>query len=498
MDFHWIDDIGSMLIAILVEGKIVAANSRFCHALQYSTTETCGMDLRKLLEDPNGDFNDFIAGSPTIESIVPTSNMRLIDKTGKKWPVKGTVVRTGGQDKAMLLLFCRIETETDCCNGELKSGFRDFQIKTLGRMTETLVHDFRNIFGIITGYSEMVRERLPEDKEIKNDLGEVLAACTRGKKLLNNINAFCKTTQVGNVSLDAERSVGLMIEKLKSALPPKIAIKYNSIVKKTSISVDPVKLEQLLIGICLAVCDYAKSFFSPIDMTINISLNYKESDDFIQSETPEDTKYVQILIQCDALQPDRNSVERFNRLNEKLYRNSNEIHQMLETCRSILIELNGQIHFNCCDDLPAISILFPLADKNVMGKPIYAGPPHGKGQYVLVVDDEIQVADLTGRRLEKMGYKVVKKTNSIEALEYFSDNFRVFSLLIIDQVMPELPGLEFAQEVKKINRDVPIIMMTGYSSGITEKKCMECGIKSLVMKPIDEKELATIVASALR
>jgi DNA-binding NtrC family response regulator len=83
-------------------------------------------------------------------------------------------------------------------------------------------------------------------------------------------------------------------------------------------------------------------------------------------------------------------------------------------------------------------------------------------------------------------------------LEYFSSNFERFSLLIVDQAMPDLSGLEFAQEVKKIKPDIPIVMMTGYSSGITEKKCKKYGIKNLAMKPIDEKELAAIVASALR
>jgi DNA-binding response OmpR family regulator len=133
-----------------------------------------------------------------------------------------------------------------------------------------------------------------------------------------------------------------------------------------------------------------------------------------------------------------------------------------------------------------------------MGRPAYPGPPLGNGQYILIVDDEIQVADLTARRLEKHNYHVVKKTNSREALEYFASNSEQFSLMIIDQVIPDLEGLDLAREALKIKPDLPIIMMTGYSSGITEKKCNEHGVGYLAMKPIDEKELATIVAHALR
>lgn len=499
MKFDWIDDIGSMLIAISATGKIAAANSQVCRVLQYSSAEICGLNLKRLFEDPESDIDNFIKGLPKVTTISSTSTVRLIGKTGEKKHVKGTVIRLVDVDSAVVFLFiCQMRKQTHRSPySQSEQRVRDFQIKTLGRMTESLVGDFRNILGIVTGYTEMVREGLPENNEIRNDLGEVLAACCRGKNLLNKINSFCKNTQKEWLSLDAERSLGVVIEKIKAALPPKIVLEYSSTVKKSSIAVDPVKLEQVLIGICLALCDHGKFSLSPHRMTI--SLGNTEAGQASQRKILAEKKYVQIVIQSDALDQDGDFIDRFNCSEEQHICNCEELESVLYSARIMLRELNGQIYLcRSAGNSMTISILFPEVDKSVLGKPKYAGPPQGKGQNILIVDDEIQVADLTGKRLEKLGYRVVKKTNSLEALEYFSSNFERFSLLIVDQTMPDLPGLEFAQEVKKIKPNIPIVMMTGYSSGITEKKCKEYGIKSLAMKPIDEKELAAIVATALR
>lgn len=498
MKFDWIDDIGSMLIAITATGKIAAANSQVCRVLQYGSAEIRGLSLKRLLADPESDVDNFIKGLPQIQSIASTSKVQLIGKTGEKKPVKGTVIRLNEVDTAVFLFFCHMRKQEYLIpDQQLDQRIRDFQIKTLGRMTESLVGDFRNILGIVTGYTEMVRESIPENSDIRNDLGEVLAACSRGKNLLSKINEFCRNTLKRGGGLDVERSVGLMIEKIKTALPPKVVLECSSTVKKSSLAVDSVKLEQVVIGICLALCDNGKFPLSPNCMTI--SLGNIEAGDVFQWKTMAGKTYVQIVIQSDELQLDGDFIDRFNCSDEQYVCNYDEIESVLCSVRSILAELNGQIYLNhSVGNRPAIFILFPVVDKSVMGKPEYAGPPHGKGQNILIVDDEIQVADLTGKRLEKLGYRVVKKTNSIEALEYFSCNFERFSLLIVDQTMPDLLGLEFAQEVKKIKPDIPIVMLTGYSSGITEKKCKEYGIKSLAMKPIDEKELAAIVANALR
>lgn len=388
------------------------------------------------------------------------------------------------------------ESNRHCREGELL--VRDFQIKTLGRMTEGLVNDFRNIFGIVVGYTEMAREGLPEDIEIQDDLNEVLAACDRGKKLLNNINALCKNNQAGNINLDAERSIGATVNTMKGILPQNVTLEYSSTIDKSSITVDPMKLEQLLLGICLALGDLGKNSGSRDNITI--TLGNKRIDCGVAGKALAEGLYAQILIESDEMGLGSDFIEEFNNhCDVPLSASHNEPGAMLFAARRILQDLNGHIFLESCGrEGTAISILFPVVDKSALSKPAYSGPPCGNGQGVLVVDDETQVADLTERRLNKLGYRVVTKTDSREALEYFANNYEKFSLLITDQVMPDLPGLDLAKEVLKIKPDIPIVMMAGYSSGITEKKCRESGIKCLAMKPIDEKELATIVADALR
>ncbi len=88
-------------------------------------------------------------------------------------------------------------------------------------------------------------------------------------------------------------------------------------------------------------------------------------------------------------------------------------------------------------------------------------------------------------------------TSSLEALELVRNQPHRFDLLLTDQKMPTLTGLQLAQEVSKICNSMPVILMTGYSEIADEARCKELGISGFLMKPPDTSELARVVRKAL-
>lgn len=500
MNLDWIDEIGSAIIVITALSKIAAVNSQACRILKYGREELYGLDFHSIVEDPAHEIRDLIKSLTQEKNVSFLDNARLIGKTGEKNQIQGTAIRVEAPDvdSHSVLLFCHSTfDEIGLPQSEGELSVRDFQVKTLGRMTEGLLNDFRNIFGLIGGYAEMLQEDEHDITELRNDISEILSACGRGKMLLDNIHAISKSSQSANIYFEVERSIVAILNTLKATLPQNISLKYSSTIENSSIAADPMKLEQVLLGICLALGDLGNVTNSRESITI--ALGNKKISALFPGNVPEENLCVQILIRSDKISVSNRFIDCFNSYDEAYFSSRNELESILCTGRRILSDCNGKIfleHYG--KNRTAISILFPVVDKRTMGRPAYMGPPLGNGQFILIVDDEIQVADLTARRLEKHNYHVVKKTNSMEALEYFASNSEQFSLMIIDQVMPDLEGLDLAREALKIKPNLPIIMMTGYSSGITEKKCKEYGIGYLAMKPIDEKELATIVAHALR
>jgi len=99
--------------------------------------------------------------------------------------------------------------------------------------------------------------------------------------------------------------------------------------------------------------------------------------------------------------------------------------------------------------------------------------------------------------LERLGYKVTAKTDSIEALQLFSATSDEFDLVITDMTMPKMTGEKLATEFMNIRRDVPIILCTGYSDQINEEKAKKIGIKEYLMKPIVIRDLAKTIRNVL-
>ena len=99
--------------------------------------------------------------------------------------------------------------------------------------------------------------------------------------------------------------------------------------------------------------------------------------------------------------------------------------------------------------------------------------------------------------MEHLGYQVTARTNSIDALETFKENPLAFDLVITDQTMPYMTGAELAQELMRVQPDIPIILSTGFSEKIDEKKSRRLGIRAFVMKPIVMSEISHTIREVL-
>jgi len=100
--------------------------------------------------------------------------------------------------------------------------------------------------------------------------------------------------------------------------------------------------------------------------------------------------------------------------------------------------------------------------------------------------------------LQSLGCNVVARTSSIEALEVFRTQADQFDLLITDNTMPNMTGVELAQNIKRILPSIPVILCTGFSEGISEEKVKAIGIAGLLMKPIIRENIAKVIRQVLK
>ena len=99
--------------------------------------------------------------------------------------------------------------------------------------------------------------------------------------------------------------------------------------------------------------------------------------------------------------------------------------------------------------------------------------------------------------LGSLGYNVIARNSSIEALELFKEKKGSFDLVITDMTMPHMTGERLAENLMQIRPDIPVILCTGFSSMIDEQKALGMGIRAFVSKPVLKRELAETIRKVL-
>jgi two-component system cell cycle sensor histidine kinase/response regulator CckA len=121
----------------------------------------------------------------------------------------------------------------------------------------------------------------------------------------------------------------------------------------------------------------------------------------------------------------------------------------------------------------------------------------GGKECILFVDDEESLVRLAEDMLSGLGYEVIGRTSSMEALELFRARPNRFDLVITDMTMPNMTGIELAREIMHIQPGVPVVLCTGFSEAITPETAKAMGVREFIMKPIIQKQLAEAIRRAV-
>jgi len=140
--------------------------------------------------------------------------------------------------------------------------------------------------------------------------------------------------------------------------------------------------------------------------------------------------------------------------------------------------------------LPALERRAVLEKEDVTAIP-------GGSETILLADDEGSLLDPMKKIIERLGYRVTATTSSLEALDLFRAQPEQFDLVITDYCMPKMTGINLAREIHEIRPDTRIVLCTGFSDEIDEKKVEGAGIREYILKPLDTRTIARIIRRVL-
>jgi CheY-like chemotaxis protein len=107
---------------------------------------------------------------------------------------------------------------------------------------------------------------------------------------------------------------------------------------------------------------------------------------------------------------------------------------------------------------------------------------HGR---LLLAEDEAAVREFMEDLLTSWGLEVALAENGEEACGRFAAEPDAFDLVVLDQTMPRLRGLEAAEQLLKLRPDMPVVLYSGHSEHLSEASIAAVGIRALARKPLD-------------
>ena len=171
----------------------------------------------------------------------------------------------------------------------------------------------------------------------------------------------------------------------------------------------------------------------------------------------------------------------------------NIVHEIIRSYKGMICISSNQ------DQGTTIDVYLPLIDnqsKNISEISIDTHMPQGS-ETILLVDDEEDVLEMMHSMLQRLGYRVISTLNGVKALEIFQKASKMFDLVITDQTMPKMTGMELIRELRLIQSDIPIILCTGFNEKITENNTKYLGIGALIGKPVRIARVAEIIRKVL-
>ena len=370
------------------------------------------------------------------------------------------------------------------------------KMEAIGTLAGGIAHDFNNVLAAILGYAELVRAELPTDSLVIDDIDQVILAGYRARDLVKQILAFSRQANSDPIPLQPAVIINETLKLLRASLPTTITINQNVDPQAGVILADPTHIHQIMMNLCT-------NAFHAMEMeggTLSIILKkvIVDKDNLPNEPCMKPGRYIKLSIKDTGagISPE---------IREKIfdpYFTTKEVGKGtgmgLAVVHGIVQSYGGSI---TCDSRPgegtAFHITFPTTEVETKEKIESADKNlHGE-EHILLIDDEEILLEMSRKMFERMGYRVTPKTNSLEALSTFMNQPDSFDLVITDQTMPIMTGMDLARRMLQVRPELPIILCTGYSSLISEEKAKSIGIKGFAFKPISKKDIGNLVEKVL-
>ena len=491
------------VITRLDDGKINKLNDAFTVQSGYSREEAMGQSTIALrVWKRQGDRQVFVSRLRE-KGICNNFEAELLRKDGSVfWGlVSGRMTMLGGEPHSISVI--RDITERKNAEEQKKrleaQMLEDQRLASIVRLAGGVAHDFNNRLQAILGHAELMMEGVEPSDPNRADLESIRKAAQSAAELTKQLMAFARRQLMTPVVLDLNRAVGDMLAPLRSLAGPNIAVEWRPGSGLHAVRMDVSQLDQVL----LHLCTNAREAMEGRGVLVLETENFECDATFCAGRVGwASGAYVRLTVRDTG--PGIAAEHRVHMF-EPFYSTKRTGRGLgLAAVFGVVRQNHGQIEV---DSPPGQGAIFRIYLPRCEEAPVEASAPpagalegrlqRGRGETILIVDDEPAVLAIGQRQLQNLGYDVLAAGSAREAASLIRTHPGKIDLLLTDVIMPEMNGPELVRMVVVLRPGIRCLYMSGYTADQLASEGMLDKDTRVLLKPFTNETLAAEIRRML-
>ena len=370
------------------------------------------------------------------------------------------------------------------------------KMEAIGELTGGIAHDFNNLLMVISGYAQRALAALYDEESAEQSLKEVVTASQKAANLTRQLLGFSRREAMNQQVMRLPTTIRDMKGLLSASTGEHCELEFDLSDDDICVETDPTELSQAVLNLVVNARDAM-----PKGGTITVGVTITVPDEGFIKEHPNlaPGRYACVYVRDEGVGMDEETI---NNVFVPFFTTKDQGRGTglgLSMVYGFSQRSKGTVTIGSAPGAGTTVVIYlPIVDKKPIVETLDVSEDYsGKGETILLVEDDSQLLQLTRETLEHLGYTVLIASDGVEALEVEQDHDGDIDLLLTDAVMPNLGGFELAEMMKQTRPNLCIVVMSGYTKKRAGDVADILEQITFVHKPVSMPDLAKLVRTEI-
>ncbi|MBU0729277.1 MAG: response regulator [Proteobacteria bacterium] len=368
------------------------------------------------------------------------------------------------------------------------------KLESLGVLAGGIAHDFNNLLAAILGNADLSLYQLPKANPVRSNIQAIVKASLRASELCKQMLAYSGKGKFVVQSVDLNEVVQEMGDILEISRSKKAVLKYNLSENLPRVQADITQIRQIVMNLITNASEAIGDKEGVIILSTGaMTCDHNYLNESYLNESLPGGLYTYLEVSDNGCGMDKETIAKiFDPFFSTKFTGRG---LGMAATLGIMRGHGGSIKvYSEPGKGTSIKILFPAAEDQASGMvqetPEFLPQWQGRGT-ILIIDDEEYVRSVGEKILNAFGFKVLLASGGREGIELFSEHSPEISCILLDLTMPQMDGEETFRELRKIQKDVKVVISSGYNQQETIQRFAGKGLAGFVQKPYQIEGLMT-------